>query len=121
MEDRIVEEDIKDIKRKENITEKEVGVGLEKDIWTIIIINFKNRLIPIYPEKEIVLKPNEQKAVKVKVPFIDEISGMAIIKILDGDTYSMLLIKLKFKCNKAILAVVNNGKDTTILRPEEMI
>ena len=82
---------------------------------------FLNRPIPIFLEKEIVLKPNEQKVVKVKAPFIDEISGMAIIKILDGGTYSMLLIKLKFTHNKAILDVVNKGKDTMILRPKEMI
>ena len=63
---------------------------------------FLNRSVPIYPEKEIILKPNEQKLVRVKAPFIDEISGMAIIKILDGGTYSALLIKLKFTCNKAI-------------------
>ena len=42
---------------------------------------FLNRSVPIYPENEIVLKPNEQKLVKVKAPFADEISGMAIIKI----------------------------------------
>ena len=52
---------------------------------------------------------------------VDEISGMAIIKILDGGTYSTLLIKLKFTCNKAILNIVNKGKDTMIFRPEEMI
>ena len=46
---------------------------------------------------------------------------MAIIKILDGGTYSTLLIKLKFTCNKAILDVVNKGKETMILKPEEMI
>ena len=45
---------------------------------------FLNRSVPIYPENEIVLKPNEQKLVKVKAPFADEISGMAIIKIIDG-------------------------------------
>ena len=80
-----------------------------------------NRSVPIYPEKEIILKPSEKKLVKVKAPFIDEISGMAIIKILDGGTYSTLLIKLKFTHNKAILDVVNKGKDTMILRSEEMI
>ena len=77
--------------------------------------------MPIYPENEIVLKPNEQKLVKVKAPFADEISGMAIIKILDGSTCSTLLIKLKFTCNKAILDIVNKGKDTMIFKPEEMI
>ena len=58
---------------------------------------------------------------KVKAPFVDEISGMAIIKIIDGGTYSTLLIKLKFTCNRAILDIMNKGKDTMILRPEEII
>ena len=46
---------------------------------------------------------------------------MAIIKIIDGRTYSTLLIKLIFTCNRAILDIMNKGKDTMILRPEEMI
>ena len=46
---------------------------------------------------------------------------MAIIKILDGATYSTLLIKLKFTCNKAVLHIINKGKDTMVFRPEEMI
>ena len=82
---------------------------------------FLNRLVPIFPEKEGLLKPNEQKLIKIKAPFIDEISGMAIIKILDGGTYSTLLVKLKFMCNKAVLDIVNRGKDTMIFKPKEMI
>ena len=82
---------------------------------------FLNRSLPIFPEKEVILKPNEQKLIKVKAPFVDEISGMAIITILDGGTYSTLLIKLKFTHNKAILDIVNKGKDTMIFKPEEMI
>ena len=82
---------------------------------------FFNRSIPIYPENEIIFKPDEQKLVKVKAPFIDEISGLAIIKIIDRGTYSTLLIKLKFTCNKAMLDIKNTGKDTMILRLEEMI
>ena len=84
-------------------------------------IEFLNRSVPIYPEKEIILKLDEQRLVRIKAPFVDEISGMAIIKIIDGGTYSTLLIKLKFTHNKAILDVKNTGKDTMILRPEEMI
>ena len=61
-----------------------------------------NRSVPIYPEKEIILKPDEQKLVKGKAPFVDEVSGMAMIKIIDGGTCSTLLIKLKFTHNKAI-------------------
>ena len=82
---------------------------------------FLNRSVPIFPEKEVILKPNEQKLIKVKALFADEISGMAIIKNLDGGTYSTLLIKLKFVCNKAILDIVNKGKDTMIFKPEEII
>ena len=82
---------------------------------------FLNRSISIYPEKEVILKPNEQKLVKVETPFVVEISRLAIIKILDGGTYSTLLIKLKFTCNRAILDIMNKGKDTMILRPDEMI
>ena len=82
---------------------------------------FLNRSVPIYPEKELILKPNEQKLVKVRAPFVDDISGLAIIKIIDGRTNSTLLIKLKFMCNKAILDMKNAGKDTMILNPKEMI
>ena len=82
---------------------------------------FLNRSVPIFPEKEVILKPNEQKLIKVKVPFIDEISGIAIIKILDGGTYSTLLIKLKFTHNKTVLDIMNKGKDTMIFKPGEMI
>ena len=82
---------------------------------------FLNRSVPIYPEKEIILKPDEQKVVKVRAPFIDEISGLAIIKIIDGVTYSTLLIKLKFTCNKTVLDIKKTGKDNMILRPKEII
>ena len=82
---------------------------------------FLNRSVPIYPEKEIILKPDEQKLVKVRAPFIDDISGLAIIKIIDGGTYSTLLLNLKFTHNKAVLDIKNAGKDTMLLRPEEMI
>ena len=58
---------------------------------------------------------------KVKAPFIDEISGLAIIKILDGSTYSSMLIKLKFTCNAAILDIVDNGTEIIIFKPEEML
>ena len=82
---------------------------------------FLNKSVPIYPEKEIILKPDEQKLVKVRAPFIDEISGLAIIKIIDGGTYRTLFLKLKFTCNKAVLNIKNAEKDTMILRLEEMI
>ena len=82
---------------------------------------FLNRSVPIYPEKELILKPDEQKLVKVRAPFVDDISGLAIFKIIDGRTNSTLLIKLKFMCNKAVLDMKNAGKDTMTLNAKEMI
>ena len=57
---------------------------------------FLNRSLPIFPKEHIMLKPKEQKLIEVKALFIDEISGLAIIKILVGSTYSTMLLKLKF-------------------------
>ena len=58
--------------------------------------NFLNRCLPIFPKECIVLKSREQKLIKVEAPFIDEISGIAIIKILDKITQSTMMLKLKF-------------------------
>ena len=99
-----------------NLFELEGVINLRHCCFT-----FLNRSVPIFPEKEVILKPNELKLIKVKAQFVDEILGIAIFKILDGGTHSTLLIKLKFACNKAILDIVNKGKDTMIFNPEEMI
>ena len=56
---------------------------------------FLNQSVPILPKHNIILKPKEQKLMKVNAPFIDEISGLVIVKILDGGTHSTLLLKLK--------------------------
>ena len=84
-------------------------------------LKFLNRSLPIFPVDHIVLKPKEQKLIKVKAPFIDEISGLAIVKILDGGTHSTSLIKLTLTCNMAVLDIVNKGTETMIFRPEEML
>ena len=83
--------------------------------------NFFNRSLPIFLNECVVLKAKEQKLIKVKAPFIDEISGLAIVRILDGITYSTMLLKLKFMCYTATLDIVNNGPETIIFKPEEMI
>ena len=44
--------------------------------------SFLNRSIPFFPKEYIVLKPEEQKLIKVEPPFIDETLALAIIKIL---------------------------------------
>ena len=82
---------------------------------------FLNRSLPILPKEHNVLKPKEQKLIKVHVSSIDEISGLAIVKILDRTTHSTMLLKLKFTQNSATLDIAPNGLDTIIFKPEEML
>ena len=79
------------------------------------------RFVPFFSEGVYHPKPKEQKLIKVKVPFIDEISGLVIVKILDGNKFSMMLLKLKFMHNGATLDIAKNGPDTIIFKPEEML
>ena len=67
------------------------------------------------------VKTNEQKLIKVAPPFIDEISGLAIIKVLDKNIQSTMMPKLKFIKYSAILDITNNGLHTIIFGLEEML
>ena len=109
---------------------KNVDLVLEikKCVWirrsnklTDCCFKFLNRSLPIFPIEHVIIKPKEQKLIKMTAPFIDEISGLAVIMILGMSTYSTMLIKLKFTCNTAMLDIVNKGTKTIIFRPEEMI
>ena len=67
------------------------------------------------------MKPKEQKLIKVEAPFIDEISGLAIVKILDKLTQSMIMLKVKLTQNLAMLDVTNSSSEILILSPKEAI
>ena len=82
--------------------------------------NLLNRSLPIFPKECIVLKAKEQKLINVEAPFIDKISGLAIIKVLDKNTQSTMMLKLKFIQNSAMLDITNNDLDTIIFGLEEM-
>ena len=44
--------------------------------------SFLNRSIPFFPKEQIILKPKEQRLIKIEAPFVDEISGLVIVKML---------------------------------------
>ena len=82
----------------------------------------KNVDLHPYSQKEkIILKPKEQKLVKVEAQFIDEISGLAIVKILDKLRQSIMMLKLKFTWNFAMLDIMNSSSEMVISNPKEMI
>ena len=53
------------------------------------------------------MKPKEQKLIKIEATFVDEISGLAIVKILDRKVQNTILLKLTFTQHLAILDVMN--------------
>ena len=57
----------------------------------------------------------------MEAPFIDEISGLVIIKILDKNVQSTLMLKLKVMRNLTTLDVTNSSLDTVIFDPKEII
>ena len=95
----------------------ELGVINLWDCW----FNILNGSLPIFPKECIVLKPKEQKLIKVEAPFIDKISGLAINKVLDKNRHSMMMLKLKFSQNSAMLDTTNNGLDTIIFGLKEVL
>ena len=62
-----------------------------------------------------------QKMVMIEAPFIEELSGMALVKILDMKEQAMNMIKLKFLRNKAVLKITNKTHETVTFGWTQMI
>ena len=59
--------------------------------------------------------------VVVEAPFIEELSGIAIVKMLDMKEQATNMIKLKFIRNKAVLKITNKTHKTVTFGQTEMI
>ena len=53
--------------------------------------------------------------VVIEAPYVEELSGMAIVKIVDVKEQAKSMIKLKFIRNKAVLKITNKTHETVIL------
>ena len=74
--------------------------------------SFLSRSIPFFPVTAVEIAPKTQKMVVIEAPFVEELSGMAIVKILDMKEQSMSMVKLKFIRNRAALKITNNTHKT---------
>ena len=61
-----------------NIFELEGVIDLRESCFS-----FLSRSIPFFPVTKVEVAPTSQKMVMVEAPFIEELSGMAMVKILD--------------------------------------
>ena len=67
------------------------------------------------------MKPKGQNLIKVEAPFIDKISGFAIVKILDQLTQSTIMLKVKITQNSAMLDIMNSSSEILISSPKEAV
>ena len=82
---------------------------------------FLSRSIPIFLQEQVIVKPGEKKLIPTESPFIEEISGMAIVKIVDQGQKMLMMLKLKLIRNKAMLDITNNTRETIIFDKETSI
>ena len=99
-----------------NIFELEGIIDLQDSCFS-----FLSRLIPFFPVMAVEIAPKMQKMVLIETPFVEELSGMAVVKILDMKEQAMNMIKLKFIRNKAVLKITNKTHETLTFRWTEMI
>ena len=68
------------------------------DMWDSSF-KFLNRSIPFFSKEQVVSKLKERKFIKIEAPFVDEILGLAIMKMLDSKEQCTVVLKLKFVRN----------------------
>ena len=86
-----------------------------------LCFSFLNRSIPIFPKEQLILKPKEQRFIKIETSFIDEISGLAIVKMFNKKVQHTRMFKCKFVQNLSNLNVTNSSLETIIFDPREML
>ena len=73
---------------------------------------FLNRAIPIFPTENFTLKPGCKRYVKVIVPFLQELSGIGIVKIVQGN--KTLTLQCKLQKNLGVMDIVNVSKSPMV-------
>ena len=80
---------------------------------------FLSRSLPIFPLSTYRIKVSAKAYVKAKVPFIEKLSGHAIVKLLYKR--SLGTMKIRLVDNLTVMQIINNTPSTMYLSPEESI
>ena len=83
--------------------------------------SFLNRSIPFFPVTTVEIVPKTQKMVIIEAPFLEELSRMAMVKILDIKEETTNMIKLKFIRNKAVLKITKKTHESVTFGKAEMM
>ena len=99
-----------------NIFELEDMIDLQESCFS-----FLSRSIPFIPVTAVEIALKTQKMVVVEGPFIEELSGMAIVKILDMKEQATSMIKMKFIRNKVVLKITYKTHEIVTFGQMELI
>ena len=81
--------------------------------------DFLERCIPIFPKHDLDVKPGGKAYLKVRIPFVEKLSGRILCKMFAGDINHTL--KLKVQDNQAIVEFENKSDTTTQLRKKTVL
>ena len=81
--------------------------------------SFLSRSIPFFQVMTVEIMPKTQKMVIIEASFVEELSGMAMVKILDIKEQTMNMIKLVR--NKAVLKVTNKMPESVTFGKTKMM
>ena len=79
-------------------------------------VNFLNRSLPIFPLAHHKIKPGKMAYVKVRIPFVEKLSGIAIVKLMYK--YHIGTMRVKIYHNQSILQIINNTDETIHYTPQ---
>ena len=81
--------------------------------------DFLGRSIPIFPKHDLDVKPGGKAYLKVKMPFVEKLSGRALCKMFAGEINHTL--KLKVQNNQAVVEFENKSNTTAELRKNKVL
>ena len=79
-------------------------------------VNFLNRSLPIFLLVHHKIKPGKMAYVKVRIPFVEKLSGIAIVKLLYK--YHIGTMRVHIDSNQSIIKIINNTEETIHYTPQ---
>ena len=79
-------------------------------------VSFLNRSLPIFPLGHHRIKPGKMAYVRVRIPFVEKLSGIAIVKL--RYKYHIGTMRVKLDNNQSILRIINNTDETIHYTPQ---
>ena len=79
-------------------------------------VNFLNRSLPIFPLAHHKIKPEKMAYVRVRIQFVEKLSGIAIVKLMYK--YHIDTMRVKVYHNQSILQIINNTDETIHYTPQ---